>query len=391
MKKLLVLLSVFVLGSYLGWQARTLLPEKELTVTNVNLPEKNHTVDSLKSDDYVREAGPTVKDILFSPQLLSSDQIGIVLELLKQDMSAEEKTEINQQLIRYGESLIDSSKSMSFIERKLSALLGNEDTKTAIMDLLARFYERRHRFDLAVDMLYQMRFYANYSDERQEINQRIKTLSNRHIDTLKAKNEIDNIREFYEHLILKEPDNYEIQMQFAEFEFLNGNYDRSQQLLDVLVHHSEYSQQAIALLTKNEHQISLLKSGGVPVPVIKQGDHFIVSAVVNDLEPIKLIIDTGASITVLAPYVVQSLGIQEEDALKLMDFNTANGIVTAPVVNIEKLNIQNHVVRNLRVGVLPAFNNSNIQGLLGMNFLRQFSFFINQENLTLELSPSDAP
>ena len=44
-------------------------------------------------------------------------------------------------------------------------------------------------------------------------------------------------------------------------------------------------------------------------------------------------------------------------------------------------------VENIEVGVIDEFDNKKFDGLLGMNFLRHFKFFIDQNEPKLQLSP----
>ena len=45
------------------------------------------------------------------------------------------------------------------------------------------------------------------------------------------------------------------------------------------------------------------------------------------------------------------------------------------------------VVANIEAGVIGEFDNKKFDGLLGMNFLRHFEFFIDQNEHKLQLSP----
>ena len=45
------------------------------------------------------------------------------------------------------------------------------------------------------------------------------------------------------------------------------------------------------------------------------------------------------------------------------------------------------VVENIEVGVISELDGAPFDGLLGMNYLRHFEFFIDQNERTLQLSP----
>ena len=66
-------------------------------------------------------------------------------------------------------------------------------------------------------------------------------------------------------------------------------------------------------------------------------------------------------------------------------FTTANGRVSAPIYRLDSVSIGDWQVSDLDVGVLEL-GDSGIDGLLGMNFLRHFQFFIDQHEALLRLS-----
>ena len=69
-----------------------------------------------------------------------------------------------------------------------------------------------------------------------------------------------------------------------------------------------------------------------------------------------------------------------------MQGNTANGRIRAPIYKLSSLTVGDWRVNQLEIGVLDLSGSSNINGLLGMNFLRHFQFFIDQNEALLRLS-----
>jgi predicted aspartyl protease len=90
--------------------------------------------------------------------------------------------------------------------------------------------------------------------------------------------------------------------------------------------------------------------------------------------------------TIVTPAALQRHGIQYMDTGRTGIFSTANGRVSAPVYRIGKLAVGDWEVRQLEIGVLDLGNRTDIDGLLGMNFLRHFQFFIDQNRSSLRLS-----
>ena len=55
-----------------------------------------------------------------------------------------------------------------------------------------------------------------------------------------------------------------------------------------------------------------------------------------------------------------------------MPFQTANGLINAPITNIESISIGGLEIRNLAIAIHDAVPDPQIAGLLGLNFLTNF-------------------
>jgi len=60
--------------------------------------------------------------------------------------------------------------------------------------------------------------------------------------------------------------------------------------------------------------------------------------------------------------------------------------VRAPIYILETLSVGDWSVQQLEIGVLDLGGQTGIDGLLGMNFLKHFRFFIDQNDSMLRLS-----
>jgi len=67
-------------------------------------------------------------------------------------------------------------------------------------------------------------------------------------------------------------------------------------------------------------------------------------------------------------------------------FNTANGPVRASIYTLDSLSVGDWQVNNLEIGVLDLGSRPDMNGLLGMNFLSHFQFFIDQDKALLRLT-----
>jgi len=119
----------------------------------------------------------------------------------------------------------------------------------------------------------------------------------------------------------------------------------------------------------------------------KIGNQYAVNLSNNRRDNVNLLIDTGASMTVISSSSFFSLGIGA-DAVELdrRVFRTAGGVVMGTVYAFPELRLGPYLLQDTQVAVLDFETRPEIDGLLGMNILGQFRFQIDQENTQLRLS-----
>ncbi len=111
--------------------------------------------------------------------------------------------------------------------------------------------------------------------------------------------------------------------------------------------------------------------GNVTVTLEKRWNGHFEAQALMDGKPISVMVDTGASTTVLTARDAEAVGI-EVDALRFnIPVSTANGSTTAARVRLDTLSIGE--IKRLRVPVLVARSGSLDQSLLGMNFMGTLS------------------
>ncbi|MBI3548688.1 MAG: aspartyl protease family protein [Elusimicrobia bacterium] len=98
-----------------------------------------------------------------------------------------------------------------------------------------------------------------------------------------------------------------------------------------------------------------------------------VRATVNGKATFKLMVDTGASVTVLYQNAIGALGLEGKEPLATAQLTVANGNkVTGRVFRADSIRIGKSVVRNTPFVVVPGPPPTG-DGLLGMTFLSHFS------------------
>lgn len=115
--------------------------------------------------------------------------------------------------------------------------------------------------------------------------------------------------------------------------------------------------------------------------------HFWANTTING-KPLRLLIDSGATITALSSDTAAELGIKPRDGALPIVITTANGTVPAKRGNIERLTVGGKLeARNLAVVISPAFGKLSV---LGMNFLENLqSWRVEGRVLILEPKSGD--
>ena len=93
------------------------------------------------------------------------------------------------------------------------------------------------------------------------------------------------------------------------------------------------------------------------------------------------LLDTGASLCVLAPTLARRLGLASDGQVQLQ---TANGIVTAPVVRLRTVDVGGNRARDVMAVVHPAVP-APLDGVIGLSFLDHFTYSVDPRRHVLRL------
>jgi len=126
-------------------------------------------------------------------------------------------------------------------------------------------------------------------------------------------------------------------------------------------------------------------SNKASVPMERHGSVALVQATLNNKRAVKFVVDTGASYTLISNAVAYDLGIELGANPKTMPFQTANGLINAPITNIESISIGGLEIRNLMIAIHDAVPDPEVAGLLGLNFLSNFKLDIDTQKGFLHL------
>ena len=101
---------------------------------------------------------------------------------------------------------------------------------------------------------------------------------------------------------------------------------------------------------------------------------------------IKMVLDTGASLSTVRTETALALGCDPSKAAKRIEMITASGIEYVPVIVIPKIKFLGFEIRHVEAACLNLPSQSLVAGLLGLNVLRKFDLRLAFLKKILELS-----
>ncbi|HSK31674.1 MAG TPA: TIGR02281 family clan AA aspartic protease [Candidatus Limnocylindria bacterium] len=126
--------------------------------------------------------------------------------------------------------------------------------------------------------------------------------------------------------------------------------------------------------------------GKASIPIEKLGQVVVIQATLNNKQSAKFIVDTGASYTMISSALARDLSIDTTGQnQKTMPFQTANGLIQAPLTNLDSIAVGGIEIKNLTAAVHDAVPDAQIAGLLGLNFLSNFKMDIDTQKGFLHL------
>jgi predicted aspartyl protease len=100
-----------------------------------------------------------------------------------------------------------------------------------------------------------------------------------------------------------------------------------------------------------------------------------------------LALDTGATITMIRRGILLAIGYDLDSIATKISIVTGSGVEAAKQLTVEKIQAIDQAVDDVTVICHDLPEETGLDGLLGLNFLRHFDIEINYSTSTLALSP----
>ncbi|MGE5305170.1 MAG: retroviral-like aspartic protease family protein, partial [Alphaproteobacteria bacterium] len=90
------------------------------------------------------------------------------------------------------------------------------------------------------------------------------------------------------------------------------------------------------------------------IPIEKHGQIVVIQAMLNKKRTVKFVVDTGASYTMISAAVARDLDLDLNQNQRTMPFQTANGLIQAPLTNLDSITVGGMEIKNLTAAVHDA-------------------------------------
>ena len=104
-----------------------------------------------------------------------------------------------------------------------------------------------------------------------------------------------------------------------------------------------------------------------------------------------MLLDTGATLCVVPTAIARAIGHDPKKSRRRMNFPTASGVLTAPVIVMDYVSALGYTVQDVEAACRDFPPPSTIDGLLGLSFLRHFRLEIDFRSDRIEIEHSEAP
>jgi clan AA aspartic protease (TIGR02281 family) len=404
MMRLLNNVVLLLVGSVFGWwlhaqlapQTSSYLPSPDPVATHKAVPPVTPTQHP-KLQDYSEQKiddANTVPDRHSFRQLLDAHQFEQAVDMYEQSLLLSEAHQLplKQELLAYLEDCLRLCANGVFIQL-VDTWLASYYEDTEILLMLAKYQHLQGYPEQAASALQMAMTYAYFPMQRERVTRATQQLVSATDEHLGKQQRWVELLGFYELLDTIELSQPAFRFRQAMIYQQLGETGRSRSLLLALRNSDDQQDpqwtQALdgALAAAIPSTPNLHSGSTVVVPMTRRGSNYLVDVRLNGQENVTLMIDTGASITTLTTAGFSRLRRANFDHKDTRLFNTANGVTRGDVYRASSIAIGNTHIDSINVAVLDYEAAQGIDGLLGMNVLRNYHFEIDQDKSQLNLRP----
>jgi len=357
-------------------------PAQNTAITQAIVPNAAGVADDYLDASTIEEQSDTIKQF---EQSLQSDSV--------------EAVALYQQEVRSGSRLTERMRSrmiariIRFIRLNqhddaqdlLSAYLTSNAYDAEVLLLQAQLYNIVGQYLEALANAYDAKIYSAPGVDVAMIERLINEILEEYEEQLIEKKEWPRLVSLYNLVIAKDLGERQAAYYYklAHAQFKLGDYYVALASLSQIIGHPLLGRKAQYFERTIE---KFIEGDGVVAIGVRHSDphKFLVTATINGDIEAELLVDTGASLSVLREKFVAERGLSTEDE-KPLTLTTVSDTLEARTIALESFGIDEVSFADMPVGVTEMPEEFLPDGLLGMDFLSQFEFNLDQENLVLYL------
>ncbi len=351
----------------------------ESTLDNTDTPSLEKT--PTKFDEAQHESPATLQQRFFS--LLDEGRYSEAMDVYHyiQSISTKASSVLRQELLVYMSALMSSENGEDFISLS-DAYLSSKYDDVDVLLLLAEFNAQADYFLDAINFFQLANEYAYSQNSKQGVHGKFSEFLTRADESLSAKYDWYFLSQIYSQADSVELLSATQRLRMADVYIKNDERYSARQTLSQMIGTGEH-------VAKAQELLATISDGVQPSPstssheyesavaLEKHGNQYLVRLTLDDQASVRLLIDTGASVTTLSrsafARVSSQISVQE---LGSRMFSTANGITKGSIVGVDSVALGEFRFPDTKLAVLDFEMTNNIDGLLGMNVLSRFKFQI---------------
>ncbi|MDX8396429.1 MAG: retropepsin-like aspartic protease [Mariprofundaceae bacterium] len=283
-------------------------------------------------------------------------------------------------VLKYGNDLGQAGETATAI-RLMNEYYGlfPEDTEVGI--LYANILHQSQRLHTETFLLMDMLTKTVDKNLFSHIKNQLQNVIHIYSERLMKSGNYRDLLDYYLHLSDLDGNNQEYYLKQVTILIEMGLLEQASVILEPLLFDPGISRRADLLAKK----IKMVRSTQyqTSIPLKRSGEHFLVPISINGRAPINLLLDTGASITLIQK---RSGEVSKGDNQRHITLQTANGRIRVPIITGNKIILGDYHLPEIELGIMTEPIVNHADGLLGMNILKHFVFFIDQKSLLLKLS-----
>ena len=320
----------------------------------------------------------------FEKSLQENDAEAVVIYQQKTRAGSDLSKQMRNRLIARIATLIRSHQYEE-AQKLITTYLASNAYDTKVLMLQAQLYNIVGRHLEALDTAYNAKIYGGGDVAEEVIDQLIAEILIEYEKQLIENKEWKALVTLYS--LVVEKDYSELQSAYyyklAQAQFKISDYYTALASLNQIIGHPLWNRKALYFQGTIEKFID--GDGIIAIPVNHTDPHkFLVIATINDTIEAELLIDTGASMSVLRQKFVEEVGlpIKDEEPLTL---TTVSDTVEARTIKLDSFGIDDVKFADIPIAVTEMPEDFLPDGLLGMDYLSKFEFNLDQEDRTLYL------